>query len=140
MNTTTKTLITLAAMAASLTALSAPVMASAQPMHQQPMHEQPMHERPMHQQRWENDNRGSAAVAVRINTLRDRIINARRNGDLSRREATRVDARLDNIIALKRSFERSDRGLSGSEVANLNDRLDRLSYSLRDQAHDGNRR
>ncbi len=130
MKTTIKTLITLTAMSASLTALSAPVMANAQPMHHQPMH----------QQRWENDSRGSAAVIVRINTMRDRIINARRNGDLSRREATRVDARLNNIIALKRSYERSNHGLSGSEVANLNDRLDKLSYSLRDQAHDGNRR
>ena len=130
--TTTKTLITLAAMAASLTALTIPAVSDARPMQRHPI------------ERSHNDNRSdmrrTAELNNRINSVETRISLGRRSGQISVREAGRLNNSLYGITALKRSFERSGRGLNGSEVATLNSRLDTLSGQIRVQGHDGNRR
>lgn len=128
----TKTLITMAAMAASLTALTIPAVSDARPLQRQPI------ERGYHDNR--SDMRSSAELNGRINSVETRISLGRRSGQLSLREAGRLNARLNSITALKRSYERSGRGLNGSEVATLNSRLDTLSGQIRVQGHDGNRR
>lgn len=128
----TKTLITMAAMAASLTALTIPAVSDAHPMQRQSI------ERGYHDNR--SDMRGTVELNGRINSVENRISLGRRSGQLSLREAGRLNDRLYNITALKRSFERSGRGLNRAEVATLNSRLDTLSGQIRVQGHDGNRR
>lgn len=86
------------------------------------------------------DNRASAELNGRIGNLETRIGIGRRTGSLSFREAARLSGKLNEVTALKRSFERSGRGLSGQEVAMLNAKLDALSGQVRVQAHDYNRR
>ena len=129
---TTKTLITLAVMAASLTALTIPAVSDARPMQRHPI------------ERSHNDNRSdmrsTAELNNRINSVETRISLGRRSGQISLREAGRLNASLNSITSLKRSYERSGRGLNGSEVATLNSRLDTLSGQIRVQGHDGNRR
>jgi len=128
----TKTLITMAAITASLTALTIPAVSDAHPMQRQSI------ERGYHDNR--SDMRSSAELNGRINSVENRISLGRRSGQLSLREAGRLNDRLYNITALKRSFERSGRGLNRAEVATLNSRLDTLSGQIRVQGHDGNRR
>ncbi|MBW8881307.1 MAG: hypothetical protein JF615_07790 [Asticcacaulis sp.] len=104
--------------------------------------------------RWDNrgndhrnggwDNRGGHedrrfAIENRIHNLRERIQDGRRNGSLSRREAYRLENRLNDIASLKRSYEYSGYGINGQEAATLDARLDDLSGQLRWQRHDGNR-
>ena len=130
--TTTKTLITLAAMAASLTALTIPAVSDARPLQRHTI------------ERSHNDNRsdmrGSAELNGRINTIESRIDLGRRSGQLSFRESARLKDSLGDITALKRSYERSGRGLNFQETATLNNRLDNLSGRIHLQGHDGNRR
>lgn len=85
------------------------------------------------------DDRASARLDDRIDSLRDRIDRGRDRGMLSRREADRLNWRLRGIANDKRQYERSGRGLDGREVAMLNDRLDNLSGDIRGQGRDGNR-
>lgn len=129
---TTKTLIALAALATSLTALTLPAVSDARPIQRHPV------------ERSHNDNRsdmrGSADLNSRIATIESRIGEGRRSGQLSLRETSRLKASLNSITALKRSYERSGRGLNGQQTATLNNRLDNLSGQIRLQAHDGNRR
>ena len=128
----TKTLMTLTAMAASLIAFTIPAVSDARPMQRHPI------------ERSHNDNRSdmrsSAELNNRINSVETRISLGRRSGQISLREAGRLNASLNSITSLKRSYERSGRGLNGSEVATLNSRLDTLSGQIRVQGHDGNRR
>jgi hypothetical protein len=86
------------------------------------------------------DTRASAELNGRIGSLETRISLGRRSGAISFREATRLTGKLNEVTALKRSFERSGRGLTGMEVATLNARLDALSGQVRVQARDNNRR
>lgn len=85
------------------------------------------------------DDRASARLDDRIDSLRDRIDRSRDRGMLSRREADRLNWRLRGIANDKRQFERSGRGLDGREVASLNYRLDNLSGDIRGEGRDGNR-
>ncbi len=151
MKTTIKTLITLAAITSSLTAVCIPAIASAQTTRTTLIVMDRGDNRGGFDRRddgrrddgrWGNerwDNRGGGSVDRRIDMMQDRLEMGRRNGALSRREAWRIDAGLHDIISLKRDFERSGRGLDGREVNILNARLDRLSEQMRFERHDGNR-
>ena len=129
---TTKTLIALAAMAAGLTAFTIPAVSDARPMQRHPI------------ERSHNDNRSdmrsTAELNNRINSVETRISLGRRSGQISPREAGRLNASLNSITSLKRSYERSGRGLNFQETATLNNRLDNLSGRIHLQGHDGNRR
>ncbi|WP_443749604.1 hypothetical protein [Asticcacaulis solisilvae] len=74
----------------------------------------------------------------RIDNLRTRIEDGRRDHALSGREAARLTSRLNGIRSLKRQYER--RGLDARETATLNAKLDQLSADIHYQGHDGNRR
>ena len=83
--------------------------------------------------------RGNMEINSRIDRIQDRIRLGKSTRRISRMEAARLDQQLGSIIATKRTYERTGRGLDGRETAMLNDRLDRLSADTRLQAHDGNR-
>ena len=93
--------------------------------------------------RW--DNRGSrqedrgVAIAGRIRMVQTRIDQGRRDGSLSRREALRMQGRLNDIVTEKRAYERSGHGLSREEIATVNFRLDDLSSIIGTNRHDDNR-
>jgi TolA-binding protein len=129
-----KTLITLAAVAAALTTLSAPAIASAQPARVVVVADQ-------RGPGWKhNDNRASAQLSNRIATLDTRIDQGRRTGQISLREGKRLNNELNLISAQKRSYERSGRGLSISEISTLDNRLDRLQGQIRYEKTDRNNR
>ncbi|EGF91345.1 17 kDa surface antigen [Asticcacaulis biprosthecium C19] len=87
--------------------------------------------------RW--DDRAENRIENRIDQIRHRIDQGRRNGQISRREGERLQYRLRDIVSLKRSYERSGRGLNRQEVATLEYRLDNLSGQVRSERHDVNR-
>ncbi len=129
-----KTLITLAAVAAALTTLSAPAIASAQPARVVVIADQ-------RGPSWNhNDNRASAQLSNRISTLDARIDQGRRTGQISLREGKRLNNELNLISSQKRSYERSGRGLSVSEISALDNRLDRLQGQIRYEKTDRNNR
>lgn len=124
--TTQKSLIAAAAalaMAASLGIASVPATATAAPMRPVPV---------------KMDMRASAQIDARISNLRNDIRLGQRTHRLSLREASRLTARLDSIARLKRGYDHG--GLTRSEIATLNGKLDVLNGQIHVQAHDGNRR
>ena len=148
---TTKTLIALAALAASLTALTLPAVSDARPIQRHPV------ERSYNDNRsdmrghndWnrhgDNDrsrrnDRGTAQLSDRISNLQSRISMGRRSGELSMREASRLNGELDRISWQTRNAERSGRGLNGREYSDLSARLDNLSAQVFGNRHDHNRR
>ena len=137
MKTTTKTLITLAAMAASLTAIAAPMAnAEIRPIYMrapttvqttvQVDYQNRMDRRANHM-----DMHANAALDARIGNLQDRIDTGKRTHALTRSEAMRLTGKLNGISALKTSFARSGGGLNGSEIATLTTKLDNLSAMVR---------
>lgn len=121
---TTKSLIAAAIlMTAGLGAASIPATASAAPM------------RPV---AVKMDMRANAQIDARMRNLREDIRMGERTHRLSRREASRLTGKLNAIASLKRSYDRH--GLTRSEIAILNGKLDVLNGQIRAQAHDGNRR
>ncbi len=126
MKTLHKTLIIAAALAS--TATIVPALANAQPA---------AVIRVDYGRGW--DHRGSQEINSRIDRIQDRINMGQSTRRISRIEAARLNQQLGSIIATKRTYERTGRGLDGRETAMLNDRLDRLSADTRLQAHDGNR-
>lgn len=125
-----KTLITLAAVAAALTALTAPAIASARPAHVVVVTD---HRGPGWNHR---DDRASAQLSNRIARLDARIDQGRRTGQISYREGRRLNNELNLISSQKRSYERSGRGLSLNEISLLDNRLDRLQSQIRYEKHD----
>jgi hypothetical protein len=87
--------------------------------------------------RW--DDRAENRIDNRIENIRDRIQQGRRSGQISRRDGERLEYRLRDIVSLKRSYERSGRGLNRQEVATLEGRLDNLSGQIRSERRDYNR-
>lgn len=85
------------------------------------------------------NDRAEFRIDNRIDNLRDRIQQGRRSGAISRREGERLESRLRDIVSLKRSYERSGRGLNRQEVATLESRLDGLSGQVRNERRDVNR-
>jgi hypothetical protein len=134
-----KTLITLAAIAATLTTLSAPAIASAQPARVVVIADQRGPDGAPHGNP-HGDHRAGAQLNERIANLDARIDQGRRSGQLSKRESRRLNNELNLISSQKRSFERSGRGLSLNEVSQLDERLDRLQGQIRFEKHDRDNR
>jgi opacity protein-like surface antigen len=78
------------------------------------------------------------AIDQRIADINARIDRGARNGSLSVREARNLRGQLDGVRRLEVRYGRD--GLDGRERAELNGRLDRLSYQVRGDRHDGERR
>jgi len=85
------------------------------------------------------DDRGTAQLSDRISNLQSRIYMGRRSGELSMREASRLNGELDRISWQTRHAERSGRGLNGREYSELSARLDNLSDQVYSNRHDRNR-
>lgn len=133
-----KTLITLAAVAAALTTLSAPAIASARPA--QVIVISDHHASGWNRNRNHRDDRASAQLSAKIARLDSRIDQGRRTGQISMREGRRLNNELNLISSQKRSFERSGRGLSLNEISQLDNRLDRLQGQIRYEKTDRNNR
>jgi len=77
-------------------------------------------------------------IDQRINDIGGRIDRGARDGSLSFREVRYLRGELDGIRRLEVRYGRD--GLDRRERAELNGRLDRLSYQVRGDRHDGGRR
>lgn len=89
--------------------------------------------------RWDNDRGGGwQNIGQRKYNLDRRIDRGERNGQLSRREATRLRRELNDLVHLERSYLRG--GLSFRERAELDRRYDRLSMQVREERRDRNDR
>lgn len=88
---------------------------------------------------YERDNRGGwQNISQRKYQLDRRIDQGQRNGQLSRREATRLRSELNTLVRLERSYMRG--GLSYRERADLDRRYDRLSVQVRMERRDRDNR
>lgn len=89
--------------------------------------------------RYERDNRGGwQSISQRKYQLDRRIDVGMRNGQLSRREATRLRAELNQLVRLEASYMRG--GLSARERMELDRRYDRLSAQVREERRDRDNR
>lgn len=84
--------------------------------------------------RYEQNHRGWQPIAQRKYQLDRRIDVGLRNGQLSRREATRLKTELNALVRLEYSYQRG--GLSARERAELDRRYDRLSRQVREERRD----
>lgn len=125
---TTKTLLTAIILSAALTSMG--MAAHASPTHS-PIHASSHADR--------QDMRQSTDLNDRITSLRSDLNQGQRSARISRKEAARLTGKLDNITTLKRSYERSGRGLNNNEIHTLNAKLDTLSGQIRTQKLDHNR-
>ncbi len=125
-STTTKTLLAMIVMSAGVTALSLPAQAA--PLR----HPVPV---AVHY-----DMQASKRIDVRIQSLKSDLSQGQRSGRISRAEAARLSGKINTVASLKRSYDRSGRGLTTSEVATLNAKIDTLSGQIHTQAFDHNRR
>lgn len=88
-----------------------------------------------HGGRWDDDRGGNwQNISQRKYQLDRRIDRGERNGQLSRREATRLRYELNSLVYLERSYLRG--GLSYRERAELDRRYDRLSMQVRAERRD----
>lgn len=92
-----------------------------------------------------NDDRGYSqtyggwqSINVRQANLDRRIDQGVRNGQLSRREATRVRSEFNALLRLEVSYRRG--GLTAWERSDLDRRFDRLSASIREERRDRDNR
>jgi hypothetical protein len=89
-----------------------------------------------------NDRRGppvsapASSIDARQAMLAQRIQIGLRNGSLNRREADRLRIELRNIQRMEVQFRRTGYGLDRREIAQLNDRMDRLSTLIRWERND----
>ncbi|MBS0411733.1 MAG: hypothetical protein JSR86_17585 [Proteobacteria bacterium] len=83
-------------------------------------------------------NYGAAGVDERIREINFRIDRGVRDGSLNWREARGLRGELDGVRRLQYRYSRD--GLNGWERADLNARLDRVSYRVRSERHDDDRR
>ena len=89
----------------------------------------------------QNDDRGYGnwqSINVRQANLDRRIDQGVRNGQLSRREATRVRSEFNALLRLEASYRRG--GLTAWERSDLDRRFDRLSASVREERRDRDNR
>ena len=85
--------------------------------------------------RYERDNRGGwQSISQRKYQLDRRIDQGERNRQLSRREATRLRAELNQLVRLEYSYQRG--GFSARERAELDRRYDRLAMQVRAERRD----
>ncbi len=122
---TTKTMMTLVAFAAGLTAMS-PMMADARPMPQQHMPMKPVAVSFQHDRL---DAGASARIDARIAGLRNDIRAGERTRKIDLRQGARLSAKLDTIAATKQGDARH--GLTVREAASLNASLDGLAGQVR---------
>ena len=96
----------------------------------------PQHRGDRYEQR---DNRGGwQSISQRKYQLDRRIDNGLRNGMLSRREATRLKAELNQLVRLEYSYQRG--GLSARERMELDRRYDMLARQVREERRDRDNR
>lgn len=89
--------------------------------------------------RYERDNRGGwQSISQRKYQLDRRIDQGERNRQLSRREATRLRAELNQLVRLEYSYQRG--GFSVRERAELDRRYDRLAMQVRAERRDNDNR
>jgi len=88
--------------------------------------------------RYEQNYRGWQPIAQRKHNLDRRIDVGARNGQLSRREATRLRTELNALVRLEYSYQRG--GLSARERADLDRRYDNLSRQVREERRDRDNR
>jgi hypothetical protein len=81
---------------------------------------------------------GWQSINVRQANLDRRIDQGVRNGQLSRREATRVRSEFNALLRLEASYRRG--GLTAWERSDLDRRFDRLSASIREERRDRDNR
>ena len=86
----------------------------------------------------QSDNRGWQSINVRQASLDRRIDQGVRNGQLSRREATRVRSEFNTLVRLEAQYRRG--GLTAWERTDLDRRFDRLSASIRYERNDRDNR
>lgn len=86
-----------------------------------------------------NNYNGWESMSRRQARLDQRIDNGIRNGQLSRREATRLRTEFNALLRLEGSYRRTN-GLSQWERQDLDRRYDRLAYQIRDERHDNDNR
>lgn len=78
------------------------------------------------------------SISQRKYNLDQRIDVGVRNGQLSRREATRLKAELNSLVRLERTYQRG--GLTMRERADLDRRYDHLSAQVRVERRDHDNR
>lgn len=83
-------------------------------------------------------NRGWQPIAQRKYNLDQRIDVGQRNGQLSRREASRLRTELNSLVRLEYSYQRG--GLSARERSDLDRRYDSLSRQVREERRDRDNR
>lgn len=123
---TTRTLLTMIVMSAGVTAFSLPAQA-ASARHPAPAVAH-------------YDLQASSRLDARIQSLKSDLNQGRRSGRISKKEAARLSGKIDAIASLKRTYVRSGKGLTSSEAATLNAKIDTLSGQIRVQASNHNRR
>ena len=124
--------------AIALAAASVAVPAMAQNYGTQHRYEQDRNDRDRGD-RYERDNRGGwQAISQRKYQLDRRIDNGLRNGMLSRREAVRLKAELNQLVRLEASYMRG--GLSARERMELDRRYDMLARQVREERRDRDNR
>ncbi|GAA0649066.1 hypothetical protein [Brevundimonas lenta] len=84
--------------------------------------------------RYEQNYRNWQPISQRKYNLDRRIDVGLRNGQLSRREATRLKAELNQLVRLEYSYQRN--GLTIRERQELDRRYDRLSNQVREERRD----
>ncbi len=88
--------------------------------------------------RYEQNHRGWQPIAQRKYNLDQRIDVGQRNGQLSRREATRLRTELNQLVRLEYTYQRG--GLSLRERQDLDRRYDRLAVQVRVERRDRDNR
>jgi hypothetical protein len=119
--------------ALALTAASVALPAAAQSYHA------PYRPAPGYSQTHYQNYNGWETISRRQARLDQRIDNGIRNGQLSRREATRLRSEFNALLRLEGSYRRTN-GLSQWERQDLDRRYDRLAYQIRDERHDNDNR
>lgn len=84
--------------------------------------------------RYEQNHRGWETISQRKYNLDRRIDVGQRNGQLSRREASRLRAELNSLVRLEYNYQRG--GLSARERQDLDRRYDQLSRQVREERRD----
>lgn len=91
-----------------------------------------------HNQGYNQNYGGWQSINVRQSSLDRRIDVGVRNGQLSRREATRLRSEFNGLLRLEANYRRG--GLTAWERADLDRRFDRLSAQIRDERRDRDNR
>ena len=107
------------------------------PVQSQPRYDDHRNDRGDNRHDYRNDNRNDSgnlrydrAIVLQVNDVRAQIDHANRRHQIGRRDASRFQDRLDRIIALKRSYARSDMGLNRCVFDEVTGKLSDLSADV----------